>query len=173
MNKRTNALEYPSSDHYDLPKRNVLVLSCMDLRLMDNLLDFLHFDNLQNRYDHFILAGASLFCTEQHQSLFKTGCCDKYGHWKDTMHEHLLLAKALHEVDDLYIVEHQDCGAYNEFLDKEKVDLTRVEEEKKCHRNFAETFAKEVNQHPELKLNVHCFFLDLRGNVDLLYTTTR
>lgn len=173
MNNITNALVYPSAEDYDLPKRNVLVLSCMDLRLMDNLLDFLHFDNLQNRYDHFILAGSSLFCTDEHQHLFKSNIFENYAHWKNTVSEHLLLAKKLHDVDDLYIVEHQDCGAYNEFLDKEKIDLSTVANERKWHNNFSETFAKEVNRNPELQLNVHCFFLDLRGNVDLLYTTSR
>lgn len=49
------------------------MISCMDLRLTDNILSFLNFDNLHNRYDHVILAGASLLCSTKHKDLFVKG----------------------------------------------------------------------------------------------------
>ena len=52
--------KYPDVRAYALPEKNVLVISCIDLRLTDNLLEFLHHDNLINRYDHVAIAGTSL-----------------------------------------------------------------------------------------------------------------
>ena len=45
---------------YPLPRHNVVLLSCMDLRLADELASFMDRDNLTNRYDHLIAAGAAL-----------------------------------------------------------------------------------------------------------------
>lgn len=45
---------------YPRPKNNILVISCIDLRLTDNLMKFLSAENLENRYDLVTLAGASL-----------------------------------------------------------------------------------------------------------------
>ncbi len=43
---------------YDLPQDNVLLVTCMDLRLIDDIVDFMNHDNLRNRYDHVVFAGA-------------------------------------------------------------------------------------------------------------------
>lgn len=170
-------LVYPSVTEYILPKRNVLVLSCMDLRLTDNLVDFLEHDNLQNRYDHFILAGASLLCCEDNRSYFLPGSFEKYAHWKKALEDHLELAVALHQIKDVYIIEHQDCGAYAQLLDSDKADLSTLDKEKEWHAKFSEKLALEINSQQRTEgtqpyhLNVHCFFIDLRGNVELLYST--
>jgi hypothetical protein len=81
------------------PRKNVLVLSCMDLRLLDNLVAFMDFENLDNRYDQFILAGAA-------------AGANSGGPWRLAFFDHLCLAVALHEIKYVYIVEHRDCGAY-------------------------------------------------------------
>src|SRR5690606_12576734 len=114
-------IRYPDNSQYRLPRKNVFVLSCIDLRLLDNLLDFLHHDNLANRYDHFVLAGASLCTTNHNHSLFKKEILesfDNFEHWKQNLNEHIQLAIDLHDIRDVYIVEHQDCGAYHHFIDK-------------------------------------------------------
>jgi len=162
-------LNYPSETEYTLPKKNILVISCMDLRLTDNLVDFLHFDNLHNRYDHFILAGTSLLTTSQYKADFKKGVLKKYGHWKDTLSDHIKLAKQLHKISDVYIVEHQDCGAYSGLL-RSNIDLSDPLDEKNCHAKFARELADRI--YDKYTLHAHCFFIDLRGNVELLYTTS-
>ena len=53
------------------PEENLLFLSCIDLRLTDNLLNFLHFDHLANRYDDYTLAGASLMTRFRDRSFYK------------------------------------------------------------------------------------------------------
>ncbi|MBD0256307.1 MAG: hypothetical protein ICV83_11360 [Cytophagales bacterium] len=174
-------LQYPSGKAYDLPKKNVLVISCIDLRLTDNLVHFLHFDNLHNRYDHFTLAGASLLCTQKQDQLkpglFKEGQERKEGsypslrHAKQVLLDHVQIAIDLHKIEDVYIVEHEDCGAYREFLIPSRAVFSTPEEERECHWDFAKELADELCEtHKKQKLNAHCFFIDLRGNVELLYT---
>jgi len=182
---------YPSSEIYQLPHKNILVLSCIDLRLTDNLLHFLHFDNLQNKYDHFALAGTSLLCSQDKDSF----SCDHHQTyheaWNTTFEQHVQIACNLHHIQDVYIVEHQDCGAYATFLKPELTDFKNLQEEKNLHLKFAQELADKIHENEnyaysnkkktldgtsiekKYKINVHCFFIDLRGNVELLYTTTR
>jgi hypothetical protein len=176
-----SVLRYPSTKDYRLPRKNILVIGCIDLRLTDNLVHFLHFDNLHNRYDHFTLAGASLLCTGN-RDLFKKDKEDaskkdpedpfkKYpslDNAKQVLLDHVQIAKDLHHIEDVYIVEHEDCGAYKEFLDANKVKMSTPDEERHCHQCFAYELAKELCN--TYKLHVHCFFIDLRGNVELLDT---
>jgi len=173
-----STLSYPSEKDYKLPKHNVLVLGCIDLRLTDNLLDFLNFDNLQNRYDHMILAGTSLLCTQKNKHLLiedpkakdPTGSPrSNYANWRQVFYDHLHIAEVLHAIKDVYIVEHLDCGAYKKFLDPGKVDMSTLALEKKWHKTFSVELADDIQKtHPAL--NVHCFLIDLRGNVELLHT---
>lgn len=176
-------LKYPSREDYELPKKNVLVISCMDLRLTDDLMAFLNFDNLENRYDHFILAGASLLCSPKLKKFFASGCYEQYSNWKQVQVDHLNLAIALHNIKDVYIVEHENCGAYSSFLDQQhtEVDLSTLKHEKKTHKKFASTLAREIHDEVRSEINregemeryqlgVHSFFIDLRGNVEVLDT---
>ncbi len=177
-----SVFHYPGVSEYALPEKNVLVISCIDLRLTDNLLHFLHHDNLANRYDHFALAGTSLtsFATKGHKALFKKEALSAFdfGAWKKALDEHLQIAIALHDIRDVYIVEHASCGAYKEFLKKGKFDTQK--EERQCHKDFSIALAKEINgvtytdkKSGDYHLHVHCFLIDLRGNVELLHTTNK
>jgi hypothetical protein len=95
--------DYQSTTHTS-PRKNVLLLSCMDLRLLDNLVKFMNFENLENRYDQFILAGAAAGAMQMPS-------------WHKAFFDHLVLAVGLHEIKYVYIVEHRDCGAYTEFFE--------------------------------------------------------
>ena len=183
-----SVLTYPGIAEYTLPQKNILVLGCIDLRLTDNLLHFLDYDNLTNRYDHFSLAGTSLcLCADgKHRALFNEKQLAKYNDfksWGETFFHHLQIAIALHQIKDVYIVEHTNCGAYEEFLKEGKFENAAAE--RKAHKAFAQELAQRLNKQPyeeynektkktePYKLNVHCFLLDLRGNVELLYTTNK
>ncbi len=167
-----STLIYPSITEYRLPKKNIIVISCIDLRLTDDVLNFLHFDNLTNRYDHVALAGTSVSTgatREEHKKLFKKEALEQYdsfAHWKQCLYDHIAIAIALHAIEDVYIIEHEDCGAYRAFL----IDSTFAswEEEVKCHKKFAVALSKDIQAL--YKLNVHCFMIDIRGNVKLLDT---
>ncbi|MFO1066609.1 MAG: carbonic anhydrase [Pirellulales bacterium] len=142
----------------------VLLLSCMDLRFMDEIVQFMDHDGLTNRYDHITIAGAALGAMGAHTP--------EYQHWKQTFFEHLHVAHKLHYIKDVYILEHRDCGAYREFLGEEgDFDETEEAEEYACHRKYAESLRKEIEswskQH-KIKLFVKCFLMDLRGHVSLM-----
>ncbi len=167
-----SALHYPAITEYKLPKKNLMVVSCIDLRLTDDLLNFLHFDNLANRYDHFALAGASVCAgatRDEHKTLFKTEVLEQYNsfaHWKQSLHDHIDIAINLHSIKDVYIVEHEDCGAYKAFL--KDGGFATWEDELSCHKTFAVALSRDIRAL--YKLNVHCFMIDIRGNVKLLDT---
>jgi hypothetical protein len=98
---------YQSAGHTS-PRKNVLLLSCMDLRLLDNLVAFMSYENLENRYDQFILAGAAAGAMQMPS-------------WHRAFFDHLVLAVGLHQIKYVYIVEHRDCGAYVEFFNQSYV----------------------------------------------------
>ena len=109
---------YP--DGYRMPRKNVLLVSCMDLRLLDEIVGFMEHDNLTNRYDQFILAGASLsacftaFSEDYDRNM--TGKFEDFKNWKGALFNHIGLAIDLHGIEDIYIMEHRECGAYKSFL---------------------------------------------------------
>ncbi|SDD54581.1 hypothetical protein SAMN04487996_101283 [Dyadobacter soli] len=171
--------EYPPRGLYHLPKKNILVLSCIDLRLTDNLLEFLHFENLTNRYDHFALAGTSLITQADNDELTLLLDHDKLGSevksyktWNDVWRDHIRLAIILHDIKDIYIIEHEDCGAYKTFLTAEALSAG----EHSCHVKFATALANQIHEFEmddegnTVVLNVHCFLIDLRGNIEHLYS---
>jgi carbonic anhydrase len=104
----------------DPPRKQVLMLSCMDLRLIDNITTFMNAGNLQNRYDQLIYAGAAMGVR-----LLSTNHCET-GYslpWKSVFFDHLAVAiNLLHrEIKDIYLIEHHDCGAYKVLHPDEKV----------------------------------------------------
>lgn len=155
----------PSLD-YPPPRGNVLLLSCMDPRLLDDTVEFMNHDNLLNRYDHVILAGAALGALG--------GCSKKYKHWRKVFFDHLEAARALHNVEDVYILEHRHCGAYHkvfkvasEFGDCE----SEQEKEAALHRKYAKLLEGEIAAWAEqqgITLRVTSFLMGVRGDVVVL-----
>jgi hypothetical protein len=164
----------PQDLSYQPPRGNVLLLSCMDLRLLDDIVKFMNHDNLANRYDHVVFAGAAL------GALGAPGAKDEHGkpldfsHWKRAFEDHLGAAVKLHNISDVYILEHRNCGAYykvfhvsDDFQDSD--DDQRKEEE--CHFNYATLLEKEIATWANkagVELRTHKFLMDLRGEVVVL-----
>lgn len=82
-----------------------LLLSCMDYRLMDDIERYMAGRGLRDKYDHVVLAGASLGAITQ-----------KYPAWNQTFWEHLEIAIALHHIPNVILMDHRDCGAYKVIL---------------------------------------------------------
>jgi carbonic anhydrase len=161
---------YKNRQDYAPPRGNVLLLSCMDQRLINELEAFMTSDNLTNRYDHLIVAGAAL-------GVLQTN----FPSWKATFFDHLQIAIKLHKPEDVYIVEHRNCGAYREFLGVDYGDgVSELDKELLLHQKHASELSREIEKwcqtQPKidgkpLKLNVKSFLMDLRGNVELLNVT--
>jgi len=157
----------------------------MDLRLLDDIVRFLEHDNLTNRYDQFILAGASLGAVlkdvgpshlnnnlEIHD---KPVDVSSFYCWQQALFQHLDLAIALHQVQDVYIIEHEHCGAYQHFLKEgdfeHDADNIREWAAHHQHSTMLSGMLMDYMNKLDRKLNVHCFMMDLVGNVELLHTT--
>lgn len=147
----------------------VLLLTCMDLRLTDSIVQFMEHDNLTNRYDHLVFAGASL------GALGVPGVeADKYAHWKQAFFEHLSAAYALRKFTDVYIMEHRHCGAYYQVF-KVTPDFGESEKEQQketqAHYDYARKLEKEIlkwARQEKAEVHVRLFIMDLRGNVKTL-----
>lgn len=170
----------PKSVYDDPPRKQVLLLSCMDLRFLDNTVGFMDGLNLQNRYDQVILAGAAM------GARLLTSTPDPNGPplpWKAVFFDHLTAAiNLLHrDIKDIFLLEHLDCGAYKYLHPDSKVrdeysaerDVSKLE---KYHRTEARHFAREVeayckDQHKVVggdawkDIRVRCLVMDLVGRV--------
>lgn len=103
----------PQSLLDDPPLKSVLLLTCMDLRLMDNIVHFMDRMNLQNRYDHLTLAGSSMGANRLHANVPANGGSIDLP-WSAVFFQHLVTAiEGLgREIGDIFLLEHLDCGAY-------------------------------------------------------------
>ena len=86
-------------------KVDALLLSCMDYRLIHATERYMDGRGLKGKYDHVILAGASL-----------GAITEKFPSWNKTFWEHLDVAIELHQVGKAILLDHRDCGAYNVIL---------------------------------------------------------
>jgi carbonic anhydrase len=161
----------PQERPYSAPRKNVLLLSCMDLRFIDDIGHFMEGDNLVNRYDQLVFAGSALGVMQpKHQA------------WRKVFFQHLDIAVELHSVKDVYIMEHRNCGAYPYFLgpkyDFDDSPLGREAEELE-HKKHAFDLRDAIQAHckQQIKeggkkeawtLNIRSFLMDLRGSVHML-----
>jgi carbonic anhydrase len=81
---------------------SVLVLGCIDPRFANALGWYLtHSEELHMDYDMFKLAGASLGVLQE-----------KYTNWPQTFKDHIQLAIDLHDIKEIWVFDHMDCGMY-------------------------------------------------------------
>ena len=95
----------PVHQAFALGHTEALLLSCMDFRLMDEIEHYMSGRGLTDKYDHIVLAGASL-----------GAITDKYPAWNRTFWEHLDIAIKLHSITKVIVMDHRDCGAYKVIL---------------------------------------------------------
>ncbi|HTI51830.1 MAG TPA: hypothetical protein VL475_12785 [Planctomycetaceae bacterium] len=159
----------PSKTHdqsYAPARGPVLLLSCMDPRLLDDTVEFMNHDNLTNRYDHVILAGAALGALG--------GCLDQYAHWRTVFFDHLAAAYELHDIRDVYILEHRNCGAYHKVFKVAPVfgdTPKQLDKEAACHLKYAKMLEQEIADWARKEkgtLRVTSFLMGVRGEVSLL-----
>lgn len=128
-----------------------LMLSCMDYRLVDDLVHFMEAHQLHDNYDHVVLAGASLGVVH-----------DAFADWHETFWQHLQVAKDLHGITEVIVIDHRDCGAYRIALTEAALDTP--EKETSAHREAMMEFASQVGaRHPELRVYGVLMALDGTG----------
>ncbi|WP_247893489.1 carbonic anhydrase [Azospirillum endophyticum] len=133
---------------------DTLLLSCMDYRLMGHVAGYMNARNMQANYDHVILAGASL-----------GALTDKKPAWGDAFWDHVAVAKELHHIKRLIVMDHRDCGAYKVFLG---MDLSPdPAKESEVHGQYLSKLKTMVRErHPDLE--VELLLMGLDGKVEKL-----
>jgi len=152
----------------------VLLLSCMDLRVLDEIVQFMDHDNLVNRYDHVVLAGAAYGALGAPGGKNKKGKPIDAKHWKKTFFDHLGAAVKLHGVTDIYILQHRNCGAFHKVFHITK-DFSNSkkdqDDERLAHLKYAKKLEAKIDKwakKKDLSLTTHRFLMDLRGRVEQL-----
>jgi carbonic anhydrase len=162
----------------DPPRSHVLLLSCMDTRLLDNTIHFMDSLNLQNRYDHVIFAGAAMGAGKLKSP---TDQKDVELEWRHVFFHHLSAAidDLKREIKDIFLLEHLDCGAYKKLHPNPKTKKhydreTVVANLAHFHREEAFAFAAEIDAFCQKQakkkeawkdIHVHSLLMDLRGRV--------
>lgn len=131
---------------------DVLLLSCMDFRLMDDVERYMSGRGLRDKYDHIVLAGASLGAVT-----------DKFPAWNKTFWEHLDIAIKLHHVHKVMVLDHRDCGAYKVILGPEHAKDKATETA--AHAAQLATLRRQLaEKYP--KLEVETLLMSLDGKVE-------
>lgn len=144
----------PVSNALAAGQTEALLLSCMDFRLMDDVERYMSGRGLTDKYDHIVLAGASL-----------GAITDKFPAWNKTFWEHLDIAIKLHNIHKVIVMDHRDCGAYKVVLGEDFAK--NPAKETAAHATQLKTLGGMIRkQHP--KLEVELLLMALDGKVEVI-----
>ena len=133
-------------------KADVLLLSCIDYRLIDYTAQYMVGRGLRGNYDYVILAGASL-----------GAITNKYPSWNKTFWDHVGLAIKLHSIRKVMVMDHRDCGAYKLILGENCCSPRDIETN--VHRTQMQSLGKAIRRrHPGLE--VELLLMDVNGVVE-------
>ena len=127
---------------------DALLLTCMDYRLENETLAWMDGRGLRDKYDHVVLAGASLGAQTQQRP-----------DWGRTFWQHLDVAIQLHHVHKVIVLDHRDCGAYRVFLGADAVKTP--EAEYAVHARHLKRLRQLIaSKHPTLEVELDLMALD-------------
>ena len=126
----------------------MLLLTCMDFRLVNEIETYMEARGLKDRYDHVVLAGASLGALN-----------DRFPAWSEVFWQHLDLAIELHEVHRVMVLDHRDCGAYRMILGDAAVKDAETELKSHVKQLYALRSAI-LAKHPHMEVEIGLMSLD-------------
>ncbi len=129
-----------------------LVLNCMDHRLLDAVADYLAQRGLRGRYDQVTIAGAAIGVM-----------AEPVPGWAETFLQHVALARKLHGIRKVIVIDHRDCGACKAFVDKDCANDS--EKERAIHAARMGQLADTIKTR-EPELEVELLLMDLDGSVE-------
>ena len=129
----------------------MLLLTCMDFRLTGAVDNYMEARGLAGKFDHVILAGASLGALN-----------DRFPAWADVFWAHLDLAIQLHDVHRVMIIDHRDCGAYKMILGEATVKDADTELKTHVKQLYA---LRSAIQTRKPGMEVEIGLMDLQGRV--------
>ncbi|MDB5735590.1 MAG: hypothetical protein JWN16_2227 [Alphaproteobacteria bacterium] len=125
-----------------------LAITCIDYRLVDDAVRFFDAKKLTNDYDQVSLAGASLAAVS-----------DKFPSSNAAFWDQIGIAKTLHHIKKVIVVDHRDFGAFKVAFGKDyKSDAPG---ETNQHKTVMEQVkAKLAKTHPDLAAEFYLMALD-------------
>jgi len=129
---------------------NALVISCMDYRFVNDSVHFFNRIGFKDDYNKFSLAGASLGYNQT-----------QFPEWRETCNKHIELAQQLHDINEVIVMDHMDCGAYRILYDDPTMSK---QEEYTLHKKNLKKFKSMINEKfPSLKVTT--LLMDVDGSV--------
>ena len=87
----------------ELKNTKAIALTCIDFRIIDDTVCQMNKLGYLNDYDQFILAGSSL----GYNNILSGS-----EHWIKVANQHIDIAINLHDIEQIILIDHFDCGAY-------------------------------------------------------------
>lgn len=129
-----------------------LAITCIDYRLVDDATRFFAGQKLTNDYDLVALAGASLAAVSP-----------KFPSSNAAFWDHVGIAKQLHGIKKVIVVDHRECGAYNFAFGKDYKGSGAPELAQ--HRAvMTQVKARLAKTHPDLASEF--YLMDLKGQTE-------
>ncbi len=123
-----------------MKKYKAMVLSCIDPRFQPKVFNYLKKKNLTGKYSSFTIAGGSIGVTAK-----------KFKKWHSTFWENLATSIKLHNISNLIIINHNDCGAAKIVNGNNKFSTTI---ENKIHNQSFKIIKKKLKKkHPGIKVS--------------------
>ena len=134
-------IKYESPPYIDLKKKDVsvFVLGCIDPRFINVLEWYVNSKHLDNDYDMFTLAGASL-------GVMQT----EFPEWEKTFKNQVDLAIKLHKIDEIWAFDHLDCGMYKHIYKLDHDDNINLHT-----KNLSMLKSKLKELYPTIKFKGH------------------
>ena len=125
-----------------------LAITCIDYRLVDDAVKFFDGKKLTNDYDQVSLAGASLAAVS-----------DKFPESNAAFWSHIGIAKQLHNIKKVIVLDHRDCGAFKVAFAKDYKGAGAAEtaQHKQVMQQVKDKLAKT---HPDLQSEFYLMALD-------------
>lgn len=125
-----------------------LAITCIDYRLVDDAVRFFDAKKLTEDYDQVSLAGASLAAVS-----------DKFPSSNAAFWDHVGIAKQLHHIKKVIVVDHRDCGAYKVAFGKDFKGEGAAESAQ--HKAVMQQVkARLAKTHPDLASEFYLMALD-------------
>lgn len=76
----------------------------------------------KDRYDLVSVAGGALSVGMDERAHLDSDSHGTLSMWEQTIRSHIGLAQKLHEIDEVWFIDHEDCGAYHHFHHNKEAD---------------------------------------------------
>ena len=129
----------------------VFLISCMDFRLLDDIVIAMDELGYNNNYDQFMVAGSSLgLMQEEHPD------------WAQTCIEHMEIAVDLHSFGKVMVIDHEDCCEFKKAFPEL---VGNLELERQYHReHIQKLYDRLIKLFPQMIFE--SYLMNLAGDID-------